>query len=129
MLQENQSKTLLCSKQQRMREVTRFKNSVINFLSRDDNSRNMPGKADKVKTGLRQSAQKRVLTDYMSNLHKKYLSENPTIKLSLASFQRIRPKHILTTSFITRDCCLCTKHQNMALVLKAIRHRLALLYP
>lgn len=117
---KSKSKTLLCSKQQRMREVMKFKNSVINFLSRDDNSRNMPGKADKVKTGLGQSAQKRVLTDYMSNLHKKYLSENPTIKLSLASFQRIRPKHILTTSFITRDCCLCTKHQNMALVLKAI---------
>lgn len=81
----------------------------------------MPGKADKVKTGRRQSAQKRVLIDYLSNFHTKYLSENPTIKLSLASFQRIRPKHILTTSFITRDCCLCTKHQNMAPVLKAIR--------
>lgn len=49
---KSKSKALLCSKQQRMREVMRFKNSVINFLSRD-NSRNMPGKTDKVKTGLK----------------------------------------------------------------------------
>lgn len=36
-----------------MREVMRFKNSVINFLLRDDNSCNMFGKVDKVRIGLR----------------------------------------------------------------------------
>lgn len=62
-----------------------------------------------------------MLTDYLSNLHIKFLSENPTNKLLLASFQRIRPKYILTTCFVTFDGCLCTKHQDMALMLKALR--------
>ena len=37
------------------------------------------------------------------------------------SLSRIRPKHVLLMSFITRDSCLCTKHQNMSLTLKAVR--------
>jgi hypothetical protein len=65
------------------------------------NSRQLTGKADKVKTGVHENTQTRVLTDYLSNLHAKFVSGNPTVKLSLASFQRIRPKHIRTTSFIT----------------------------
>lgn len=109
------------AKQKRSREVKRYQHAVINFLERDDNSRNLPGKADKIKTGVHASTQTRVLTDYLSNLHAKFISENPTVKLSLASFQRIRPKHIRITAFITRDSCLCTKHQNMALTLKALR--------
>ena len=56
-------------------------------MERDDNGRQLPGKADKVKTGVHESTQTRVLTDYLSNLHAKFVSENPTVKLSLASFQ------------------------------------------
>ena len=114
------SKSLSFTKQSRLREVRRYKQDVMQFLERDDNSRHMPGKADKVKTGAG-STQKRVLTDYIGNLHKKFLSENPSVKLSLTSFQRIRPKYILPTAFITRHSSLCTKHQNMALLLKALR--------
>lgn len=51
----------------------------------------------------------------------KFIAECPTIKLSRATFCRMRPIHILTTSFISRSTCLCTKHQNMALLVKALR--------
>lgn len=87
-----------------MGEVMRFKNCVINFLARDDISRTLPGKSDKVKIFIQ-----------------KFLSENPTINSHWNHFRDSRPKYILTTPFITRDYCLCAKHQTMALVLKAIR--------
>lgn len=79
------------NKQRRSREVKRYRDDVIRLMERDDNSRQLPGKADKVKTGVHESTQTRVLTDYLSNLHAKFVSGNPTVKLSLASFQRIRP--------------------------------------
>ena len=85
------------------------------------NSRNLPGKSDKMKTAKHDYTQKRILTDYLSNLHEKFTAEHPEVKFSLASFCRIRPKYILTTSFITRDCCLCTRHQNMSLILKSLK--------
>lgn len=92
-------------------------------MERDDNSRNMPGKADCVKSKDGERNQKRILTDYLSTLYQTFLSEHPRIKLSFTSFCRIRPKHILLTSLITRDTCLCTRHQNMTLTLKAVKRQ------
>ena len=92
-------------------------------MERDDNSRNMPGKADCVKSIAGERSQKRILTDYLSTLYQKRESENPEMKLLFPSFCRIRPKHVLLMSFITRDTCLCTKHQNMSLTLNAVKSR------
>ena len=115
------SKSLAIEKVIRKRSILCYRDDVIEFLERDDNSRNLPGKADKVKIDKENTVQKRVLTDYISNLHQKFLGENPTAKISLTTFQRIRPKNILTTSFITRNSCLCTKHQNMAMLVKTLQ--------
>ncbi|WAR31905.1 hypothetical protein MAR_034447 [Mya arenaria] len=57
----------------------------------------------------------------LRNLHLKFLSENPEVKLSLASFCRLRPAHIKLTKFISRSCCFCTKHQTFALCTQALR--------
>ena len=64
--------------------------AVLSFFKRDDNSRAMPGKNDakKVATGVKK--QKRILNDYFKNLHLKFLSEEPNMKISLASFCRLR---------------------------------------
>lgn len=105
----------------RCREIAAQRNRVIAFFERDDNSRNMPGKADCVKSIDGTKSQKRVLTDYLSSLFSKFMSENPKAKLSFSSFCRIRPQRICLTSCITRDTCLCTKHQNISLTLKAAR--------
>jgi hypothetical protein len=96
-----------------------LRNTVIRFLERDDNSRMMPGKNDKKKT---QSGhmQKRVLNDSMSCLHMKFVSETSE-KISLATFCRLRPNYICLTKFISRNTCLCQKHQNMALALKNLK--------
>ena len=95
---------------------------VLDFFERDDNSRNQPGKADAVKC-KGDVKQTRVLTDYLNNLHLhlKFLSENPDCKVSFSTFCRIRPKYIQLCAFISRSCCLCTKHQNMVLTTKTLR--------
>lgn len=89
------------------------KRNVNSYLSRDDNSRVLPGKNDKVKTkGIYK--QKRVLSDSLAYLHLKYNTE-ATRKTSLATFCRMKPKHIALTRYISRNKCLYQKHQNMAL--------------
>lgn len=107
-------------KQQRqpvLREIKRQK--VKDFLTRDDNSRMMPGKGDKV-TDNKKHEQKRVLNDSMGFLHMKFQAETED-KMSFATFCRLRPKSIALTRYITKNQCLCQKHQNMALTLKALR--------
>lgn len=104
----------------RRRTIAKYTESVTQFLEREDNCRMQPGKRDVTNTG-QEKLQTRILTDYMSNLHQKYLSENPEHKISLSTFCRIRPKHIKTTHFLSRNVCLCTKHQNFGMKLQMMR--------
>ena len=105
----------------RRRVQERYRKEVMSFFERDDNSREQPGKANVKKIESGAKMQTRVLTDYLSNLHQKFMLEHPNIELSLATFRRMRPKHILNTSMISRSCSLCTKHQNMALLLRCLK--------
>ena len=93
---------------------------VTTFLEREDNSTVLPGKNDTKKTGS-EVKQNHVLNDYLHNLHEKFLLENPTIKLSRSEFCKLRPPHIMLTSFAARKTCLCTYHQNFSLKIKAMR--------
>jgi hypothetical protein len=54
-------------------------------------------------------------------LHNKYKSENLTINVSLTTFGRLRPKHVLLAAFISRNTCQCIHHQNMALRVQAVK--------
>lgn len=93
------------SKQQLLKE------KVVSFMEREDNSTVMPGKKDcsagKIKI------QKRVLNDYLHNLHSKVCLENPEIKISRALFCRFRPKHILHVNFGSRKT---SKHRVKATI-------------
>lgn len=100
------------------REV--LKKSVLGFLERDDISRCMPGKQDALKSEG-EVKQVRILNDYLRNLHEKFQAENPGMKCSLALFCKLRPRHIKLTSLISRNTCLCTTHQNMAMKLKCLK--------
>lgn len=57
--------------------VAKIQNKVVEFLERDDNSRNMPGKGDCVKSDTGEKSQVRVLTDHLSTLYMKFMNENP----------------------------------------------------
>ncbi|KAK6184250.1 hypothetical protein SNE40_006756 [Patella caerulea] len=98
----------------------RLKADVITFLSRDDNSRILAGKNDAVKVG-RNREQKRVLNDYLYNLHIKYRAES-NYTISLASFCRLLPKHITLVNFASRSICLCVKHQNFSFKLRTLKN-------
>lgn len=87
------------------------------FLSRDDNSRMLPGKKDG--KGI---VQRRVLNDYMKNLHLKFLAEFPEIKVSAGIFSKLRPQHIRLCNFLSKSTCLCSKHQNFALKCKCLQN-------
>ncbi|CAC5416239.1 unnamed protein product [Mytilus coruscus] len=90
-------------------------------MSREDNSRMQPGKGDAIKISKGEKKQTIILTNYLADLHKKYSAENPQVKISLATFCRLRPRHILTAKFISRTSCLCIKHQNMALKCQTLK--------
>ena len=60
----------------RKRVIAKLQDSVVNFREREDNCRMQHGKKDTTKSGT-EKVQTRVLIDYMSNLHQKYLSEHP----------------------------------------------------
>ena len=96
--------------------------SVVKFLEREDNSACLPGKRDATrnKNGSTQT-QTRVLNDYLYNLHLKYRSENPDMKLSLTTFASYRPKYIKLVKYCSRRTCLCQRHQNIALKLKGLK--------
>ena len=86
------------------------------FLEREDNCVTMPGKKDQ-----KDKQQKRILTDYLHNLYSKFRLENPETKISRSTFSKMRPKYILLVNFCNRNTCLCSRHQNIALKIKAIQ--------
>jgi len=98
----------------------KYGEKVRQFLEREDNSTLLPGKRD-AKMKNSQATQKRVLNDYLHNLHQKFLLEFPETKLSRSSFCKLRPVHILLTIFSSRRTCLCTYHQNFALKIKSMQ--------
>jgi len=87
---------LLSDKDLRLKKKTFLKQKadilrqdVVGFLSRDDNSRILPGKIYAVKVG-KGKQQKRVLNDYIHNRHLEYKAES-NFSISLSSFCRPRP--------------------------------------
>ncbi len=116
------SKQIHVRRETRCRVVRQLQETVTSFLTREDNSRIQPGKNDAKKISESGSkCQTVVLTDYLSNLHVKFLAEHPDWKLSFTSFTRMRPRNVLPARFISRNACQCLKHQNMALKFKALR--------
>lgn len=121
------TKQVFCSKrintlpkiQKKVNARETLRRRVIEFLERDDNSRMMPGKNEK-KKAENGHMQKRVLNDSVACLHMKFATETSK-KISLATFYRLRPNYICLTKFISRNTCLCQKHQNMALALKNMK--------
>ncbi|VDI32445.1 Hypothetical predicted protein [Mytilus galloprovincialis] len=96
-----------------------LRKDILTFLERDDNSREMPGKNDKTKTEDGH-VQKRILNDNMAFLHLKYKTETSS-NVSFSRFCTMRPKNIGLTRYLSRNKCLCQKHQNMALALKSMK--------
>lgn len=80
----------------------------------------MPGKRDCTVVD-KCKEQTRILNDYLSNTFIRFQATHPAVKISFSSFCKLRPRHVRLTKFLSRNSCLCAKHQNMALKLKVLK--------
>ena len=94
--------------------VTKRMSKVINiisiYLQRDDNSRLKPGKDTITRNKVKM--QQRVLNDTLKNLHLKFCSEIPDLKVSYSKLCKIRPFWVLSPTTKDRDTCMCKLDDN-----------------
>ncbi|CAG4947564.1 unnamed protein product [Parnassius apollo] len=90
------------------------------YFEEDENSRMCAGKKEFVTKGKIRK-QKRYLSDSLQNLHKKYLETNPQYKISYSAFCKLRPFWVRVPNVNIRETCLCKDHENMELVVVALR--------
>ena len=93
---------------------------VREFYLRDDNSRATAGKKETI-TRHKQKKQIHILNDTCLNLHKKFLTENPSSHLSYSTFLRLRPFWVISRSVERRDTCLCQRCDNIQLMANKMR--------
>ncbi|KAJ8369677.1 hypothetical protein SKAU_G00097050 [Synaphobranchus kaupii] len=103
--QKRRERLVTVSKRKRMGTL------VETFLHRDDITTVINGKAGEMRKGG-QIFRKRYLTDTMENLHKKFIGENPTLKISRSQFCKHRPFWIVSPRVTDRETCGCKIHEN-----------------
>ena len=96
------------------------KYSVRKFFERDDVSRLCAGKKETV-TRSKVKRQKRYLLDTIQNIHKKYLSLNPSKSVSYTWFCKMKPFHVIKPNINSRETCLCRTCDNVQLKLYRLK--------
>ncbi|CAF1529237.1 unnamed protein product [Adineta ricciae] len=99
------------------------KKKVFDYYCRDDISYQSPGKRDTItvkENGAKLKLQRRYLLFSLRELYQLFVQENPQIKLSLSSFQDLRPSNVLYKSSIPHNVCVCIYHENISLLLQAL---------
>jgi len=90
-------------------------NVVENFL--DKSGIDYPGQKGS-------STPKKVLTKTMEALLKEFKTTHPSTKMSLTTFKRRRPSHILLSSSRKFEQCLCEKCTNLDLIIETINKQI-----
>lgn len=94
--------------------------SVVEFLTRDENSRLLAGKKDTVSKD-RFKEQRRVLTKSLKELHKDYNAEAGEGRaVSYRQFVRLRPFYVTEPKAIDRNTCACLDHEIVSLLLEKL---------
>lgn len=92
---------------------------VVVFLTRDENSRLTAGKKQTI-TRRRIRKQKRFLNATLRNLHRRFLSEHPLVRISYSLFCRMRPFWVVTPTLTDRETCLCKTHENLSFLVEKL---------
>ena len=94
---------------------------IVEFLKRPENSYTLAGKKD-TRTINKVKYQKVMLTEFLEVLHEKFVEEYPDSQVSVSKFTKVRAEHsyIRLVEFNTTRVCLCQKHQNFTLKLRAV---------
>lgn len=106
------------------RTETEIKRKVKDFFLRDDVSRITTGRKQTI-TRLKNKMHKRLLTDTMKNLHRKFLSEELG-QLSYTSFCCLGPFWVVTPNDTDRETCQCKTHENLQFMANSL-HSLGIL--
>jgi hypothetical protein len=102
-----------------MHEKERKRALVVNFMKNPENSTPLPGKKD----ATANMKMKYALNDNITNLHRKFIEEHPTVKISRTVFARFRPEWMKLIHVAARRQCLCVYHRNGQLKLKSIKQK------
>lgn len=101
------------------RRKSPFFESAIQFLDRDDNTREAAGKKECISINGKK-VQKRYLLFPMHTLYEKFLSENPSVQISRSTFYKCKPKHVVHPRLQDRQLCLCEKCSNTQLYIDSL---------
>ena len=98
------------------------KTEVQAFYNSEENSRLMPGSADKVSISKKVYEQKRLLLHPCSELWTTFCVQNPDNKIGLTRFTQMRPKHCVPPGASgTHKVCVCVHHENAKLLALACK--------
>ena len=91
------------------------------FYCDDEFSRLLPGKKDCVSISKGVHQQKRLLLLNLNELYAAFKNKFPNEKIGYSKFCMLRPKWCVTVgSMGTHSVCVCSIHQNVKLLLKAV---------
>ena len=89
---------------------------VHQFYERDDISRQAPGRKDVItvcqEDGSKAKMQTKHLQYSVKEVHRMFSSDYPDVKIGKSSFAKLRPKHVLLSSKLPHNVCLCKYHEN-----------------
>ncbi|KAG8180664.1 hypothetical protein JTE90_020890 [Oedothorax gibbosus] len=88
---------------------------IEEFYERDDISRMAPGRKDVVtiwERGAKIKQQARHLICTINEIYIMFKIENPSAVVGKSKFFELRPKHILLSSKLPHNVCLCIYHEN-----------------
>jgi hypothetical protein len=95
---------------------------VTDFYENDENSRVLPGTKDRVSIKKNVYMQKRLILSNLRELYSSFKWEYPDLKVGFSKFCNLRPKWcILAGSAGTHTVCVCSIHQNVKLLLDAVK--------
>lgn len=99
---------------------------VTQFYYSSEISRQMPGMKDYVSVkkadGCRERKQKFLVLCNLKEAFQKFKEDHPTVKIGFSKFADLRPKEcVLAGASGTHSVCVCTKHQNVKLMMGAIK--------
>lgn len=97
---------------------------VKSFYESDDVSRCMPGYKDfvsVVENGTKVRKNKRLLLGNLREMYASFKERHDTTKIGISKFCQLRPRNIiLANASGSHNVCVCTKHQNVKLMIDGI---------
>ncbi|XP_049777645.1 uncharacterized protein LOC126175133 [Schistocerca cancellata] len=95
---------------------------VTDFYEKDESSRVLPGTKDKVSVQKNVYMQKRLILCNLRELYYSFKWENPEVEVGFSKFCLLRPNWCILAGVAgTHTVCVCSIHQNVKLLLDAVK--------